>query len=54
VQALWLGNRSLDNTFWKSAKWVHRFTFMDEERLGFWEQFGYHNQGDPWNEERYA
>lgn len=40
--------------FWKSAKWVRGLIFMDEERLGFWERLGYHNHGDPWNEERYA
>jgi len=21
---------------------------------GFWENFGYHNYGDPWQEQRYA
>ncbi len=40
--------------FWKSAKWVRGFVFMEEERPGFWEQYGYHIHGDPWKEERYS
>jgi DMSO/TMAO reductase YedYZ molybdopterin-dependent catalytic subunit len=40
--------------FWKSAKWVRRFEFLDRDRAGFWEGFGYHNHGDPWQEERYG
>ncbi len=40
--------------FWKSAKWVRGFEFMQGDRPGFWEQYGYHMRGDPWNEERYG
>jgi len=40
--------------FWKSAKWVRGVEFMLEDRPGFWEQAGYHNDGDPWKEQRYA
>ena len=40
--------------FWKSAKWVKRITFAAEDRPGFWEVRGYHNHGDPWEEERYS
>jgi DMSO/TMAO reductase YedYZ molybdopterin-dependent catalytic subunit len=40
--------------FWKSAKWVRGLEFMAGDRPGFWEQYGYHMRGDPWNEERYA
>lgn len=40
--------------FWKSAKWVRGLVLMDEERPGFWEMYGYHIHGDPWNEERYS
>jgi DMSO/TMAO reductase YedYZ molybdopterin-dependent catalytic subunit len=40
--------------FWKSAKWVRGLLFMDEERPGFWEMYGYHIRGDPWKEERYG
>lgn len=39
--------------FWKSAKWLRGFEFMAEDRPGFWEQAGYHNEGDPWKEQRY-
>jgi DMSO/TMAO reductase YedYZ molybdopterin-dependent catalytic subunit len=40
--------------FWKSAKWVRGLVFMDRERPGFWETYGYHIRGDPWKEERYS
>src|SRR3990170_2964619 len=40
--------------FWKSAKWVRGLTFMDRDRPGFWEMYGYHIRGDPWKEERYS
>ena len=40
--------------FWKSAKWVSGFEFLDEDYPGFWEQNGYHMRGDPWGEERYG
>jgi DMSO/TMAO reductase YedYZ molybdopterin-dependent catalytic subunit len=40
--------------FWKSAKWVRGLEFLDRDRPGFWEGYGYHNHGDPWHEERYG
>lgn len=40
--------------FWKSAKWLRAFEFMAGDRPGFWEQYGYHNHGDPWKEERFS
>jgi len=40
--------------FWKSAKWVRGLEFLDKDRPGFWEQYGYHMRGDPWKEERYS
>ena len=40
--------------FWKSTKWVNRIEFVEEDRPGFWEVRGYHNEGDPWKEERYS
>lgn len=40
--------------FWKSAKWVRRITFAAEDAPGYWEVRGYHNDADPWKEERYA
>jgi DMSO/TMAO reductase YedYZ molybdopterin-dependent catalytic subunit len=39
---------------WKSAKWVSRLEFVDADQPGFWEVRGYHNEGDPWKEERYS
>jgi DMSO/TMAO reductase YedYZ molybdopterin-dependent catalytic subunit len=39
--------------FWKSAKWVRKLRFMEENEHGFWESLGYHNHGDPWKEQRY-
>ena len=40
--------------FWKSAKWVRSVELTSQDRPGFWEQNGYHNQADPWNEERFS
>ena len=40
--------------FWKSAKWVKRIEFLAKDRRGYWETRGYHNEGDPWREQRYA
>jgi len=40
--------------FWKSAKWVRRIEFLAEDRPSFWEVRGYHNEADPWTEERYG
>lgn len=39
--------------FWKSAKWLQKLEFSPVDKPGFWEQAGYHNNGDPWQEERY-
>jgi DMSO/TMAO reductase YedYZ molybdopterin-dependent catalytic subunit len=40
--------------FWKSAKWVRGFQFIDRNQPGFWETYGYHLHGDPWTEERHS
>jgi DMSO/TMAO reductase YedYZ molybdopterin-dependent catalytic subunit len=40
--------------FWKSAKWLRGVEFLAEDRPGFWEQNGYHNNADPWLEERHS
>ena len=40
--------------FWKSAKWVKRIAFHAADKPGFWEERGYHNNGDPWTEQRYG
>ncbi len=39
--------------FWKSAKWLRAIEFSPVDKPGFWEQAGYHNEGDPFKEERY-
>ncbi|MDH5477671.1 MAG: sulfite oxidase-like oxidoreductase [Nitrospinota bacterium] len=39
---------------WKSAKWARGVEFMEDNRRGFWESRGYHNNGDPWREERFS
>ena len=40
--------------FWKSAKWVRGLRLQSNDEPGFWETNGYHNYGDPWQEQRYA
>jgi DMSO/TMAO reductase YedYZ molybdopterin-dependent catalytic subunit len=40
--------------FWKGGKWLRALEFMAEDRLGFWEQAGYHNEADIWKEQRTA
>lgn len=40
--------------FWKSAKWIKRIEFLAKDAPGYWEQRGYHNDGDPWEEQRYG
>lgn len=37
---------------WKSAKWVQSIELIDHDEPGFWERNGYHNDGDPWTEQR--
>jgi DMSO/TMAO reductase YedYZ molybdopterin-dependent catalytic subunit len=39
---------------WKSAKWIRQITFLEKDAPGYWEVRGYHNEGDPWKEERYG
>jgi DMSO/TMAO reductase YedYZ molybdopterin-dependent catalytic subunit len=38
--------------FWKGAKWLRGLEFTRTDQPGFWEQAGYHNEGDVWKEER--
>lgn len=40
--------------FWKSAKFVRALEFSVVDKPGFWENSGYHNDGDPFKEERYG
>jgi len=39
---------------YKSAKWVRKLRFTEEQELGYWEKRGNSNTADPWKEERYA
>jgi DMSO/TMAO reductase YedYZ molybdopterin-dependent catalytic subunit len=40
--------------FWKSAKWLRGIELTAADRPGFWERYGYHNDADPWQEQRYG
>jgi DMSO/TMAO reductase YedYZ molybdopterin-dependent catalytic subunit len=40
--------------FWKSAKWLRGLELRSIDEPGFWERYGYHNDADPWKEERYG
>ncbi len=39
--------------FWKSAKFLRKLEVMSEDRMGFWELNGYHNDADPVAEQRH-
>ncbi|MGC4999772.1 MULTISPECIES: sulfite oxidase-like oxidoreductase [unclassified Streptomyces] len=39
--------------FWKSVKWIAELTLLDHDEPGFWEGNGYHERGNPWEEQRY-
>lgn len=39
---------------WKSAKWLKAIEVHEFDRPGFWEVRGYHNEADPWREERFS
>lgn len=39
---------------YKSLKWLTRIELLSDDRLGYWEsEAGYHNEADPWKEQRY-
>ena len=40
--------------FWKSAKWLRALELSSVDKPGFWERYGYHNDADPWQEQRYG
>jgi DMSO/TMAO reductase YedYZ molybdopterin-dependent catalytic subunit len=40
--------------FWKSAKWLRGLELLSADQPGFWEGYGYHNDADYWQEERYS
>ena len=40
--------------FWKGGKWLRALEFTNEDHPGFWEVNGYHNEGDPFKEQRFS
>jgi DMSO/TMAO reductase YedYZ molybdopterin-dependent catalytic subunit len=40
--------------FWKSAKWLRAIELTAVDKPGFWERYGYHNDADPFREQRYG
>jgi DMSO/TMAO reductase YedYZ molybdopterin-dependent catalytic subunit len=40
--------------FWKSAKWLRGIELSATDQPGFWERYGYHNDADPFEEQRYG
>jgi DMSO/TMAO reductase YedYZ molybdopterin-dependent catalytic subunit len=39
---------------WKGTKWISAIEFHAKDRPGFWEVRGYHNDADPWKEQRFG
>ncbi|MES2547003.1 MAG: sulfite oxidase-like oxidoreductase [Pseudomonadota bacterium] len=39
---------------WKGAKWLKAIELHEYDRRGFWEVRGYHNEADPFKEERFS
>jgi len=46
------GSETKTTYFWKGAKWLTGLEFLSEDQQGFWEKSGYHNEGNPWKEQR--
>jgi DMSO/TMAO reductase YedYZ molybdopterin-dependent catalytic subunit len=47
------GKRTLKDVYlWKGAKWLTGLEFLSQDKPGFWEEAGYHNEGDIWLEQR--
>lgn len=38
---------------WKSAKWLTEIQLLKEYKDGYWEERGYHERGNVWEEERF-
>jgi len=38
----------------ETRKWLTGIEFHQEDRPGFWEVRGYHNDADPWKEQRFS
>ncbi|HEX9695017.1 MAG TPA: sulfite oxidase-like oxidoreductase [Actinomycetota bacterium] len=39
---------------WKSVKWVNGLQILDRDSRGYWEERGYHNDAEPFAEQRYS
>jgi DMSO/TMAO reductase YedYZ molybdopterin-dependent catalytic subunit len=39
---------------YKSAKWIRKIRFTEEQELGYWETRGYSNTADPFTDDRYG
>ena len=49
------GREDLKDVYlWKGAKWLRGLEILPEDQPGFWEQAGYHHEGDIWKEQRTA
>jgi len=48
------GAKHMTPYLWKGGKWIRGLEFLARDRLGFWEQAGYHNEADVWKEERFS
>ncbi len=40
--------------FLKGPKWIRGLEFLAHDSKGFWERYGYHNDAEPWREERFS
>ena len=38
---------------WKSVKWAFELRLVPRDVPGYWEERGYHNDADPWREQRF-
>lgn len=38
---------------WKSVKWAYELRVLERDVPGYWEARGYHNDADPWREQRF-
>ena len=49
-------DRSEEKTayFWKGGKWLRGLELRATDQPGFWERNGYHNDADPWTEQRFG
>ena len=46
------GSGQTDLYLWKGGKWLRQLEFLPQDRLGYWERVGYHNQADVWKQQR--